>query len=328
MALIGTLRSKMGIWVVVFVFVAIASFILGDLLGSNSVLLGSNEVGEIAGTTISLEDYQQAIQEREANFMLNTNRQPTDRDMPTIRQQAWEMLIARHGVQKEVAKAGVEVTIDEIEDMIHGKNVDPNLKQAFTNQQTGEFDRQQVVTYLQQLRTMPENSEPRVRWEIFQRDMKPGRERIKYENLLIKSAYVTTAEAELDYHMQTDVAEVSYLFVPYYAISDSSVTLSDSDFKSYYNTKKERFKSEHTRDLKFVQFSVVPSAEDSLAIREELTRLVTDLKAATDDSAFAVINSDLSNAYAKYNLGSLPGFISKDELTIGNVNGPFIDGSY
>jgi peptidyl-prolyl cis-trans isomerase D len=326
MALIGTLRNKMGTWVVVFVFVAIASFVLSDLLGNNSVLLGDNSVGEIAGRSISLEEYQQAIQEREANFILNTNRQPGDREMPTIRQQAWDMLIARYGIQKEITKAGVTVTVDEIEDMIHGKNVDENIKQAFTNPQTGQFDRQQVVTYLQQLRSMPPNSEPRVRWEIFQRDLQPGRERIKYENLLIKSTYITTAEAELEYHLQTDVAEVSYLFVPYLSVTDA-ITPTDADFKGYYAKNKERFKSEHTRDLKFVQFEVVPSSDDSLAIKEELDRMVTDFKATADDSTFASVNSDNNNAFVKYNLSSLPAFITKEELVKGVVKGPFIDGS-
>lgn len=327
MALIGSLREKMGIWVVVFVFVAISAFILTDLLGNNSVLFNDDSVGEIAGTSISLKEYQQAIQERESSYIMTYNRQPTDREMPNIRQQAWEMLILRYAIQKEYSKVGVSVTVDEIEDMIHGKNVDDNVRQAFTNQQTGQFDRQQVITYLQQLNTLPENAELRVRWEIFQRDLKPGRERIKYENLLIKSAYVTTAEAELDYHLQTDVAELKYLFVPYFAISDSAVTVNDSDFKDYYNKNKERFKSEHTRDLKFVQFPVMASSQDSLAIREDINKFAAELKTATDDSTFAALNSHGTSAYEKYNLGSLPEFISQDELTEGTVKGPFIDGN-
>lgn len=327
MALIGTLREKMGVGVVIFVFVAIASFVLSDLLGNNSVLLGDNNVGEIGGRTISLEEYQQAVQERESSYFLNFGRQPGDREMTTLRQQAWEMLILRHAIQKEIQKVGVTVTIDEMEDMIHGKNVDESVKQAFTNQQTGEFDREQVISYLQQLRSMPETSEPRIRWEVFQRDMKPGRERIKYEQLLIKSTYVTTAEAEMDYHLQSDVAEVKYVFVPFYAISDSAVTVTDTDLRAYYNKKKERYKSEHTRDLKFVQIPVVPSSEDTLAIKEELNRLVGDFKVAEDDSIFANINSDNSNAFGKYNLSALPAFITREELTPGFVKGPFVDGS-
>src|SRR5688572_28438227 len=98
MALIGKLREKMGVGVVIFVFLAISAFVLQDILGNNSVLLGDNNVGEIAGRTISIEEFQSAVQEREANYVLNFNRQPGDREMPGIRQQAWEILILRHAI--------------------------------------------------------------------------------------------------------------------------------------------------------------------------------------------------------------------------------------
>ena len=46
MALIGTLRDKMGIVLVVFIFFALAAFILGDIFSNNSVLFNQNELGE------------------------------------------------------------------------------------------------------------------------------------------------------------------------------------------------------------------------------------------------------------------------------------------
>ena len=95
----------------------------------------------------------------------------------------------------------------------------------------------------------------------FERDLAPGRQRIKYENLLVATNYVTKAEAEKEYHLQTDVAEVKYLYVPYYAVKDSTVSVSDADLKSYYNKNKEKYKSEHTRDLSYVSFPVIPSKE-------------------------------------------------------------------
>ena len=107
MALIGTLRNKMGTWVVVFVFVAIAAFILGDIFSGNSSILnwGRNTVGEIAGRDISVDEYQSAIQEREANYILQLGREPGEREMPAVRQQAWDLLIARHAIQSEFAKS-------------------------------------------------------------------------------------------------------------------------------------------------------------------------------------------------------------------------------
>ena len=75
--------------------------------------------------------------------------------MPAVRQQAWDLLIARHAIQSEFSKVGITVTDDEIWDMIQGKNIDENVKQAFTNQETGQFERDRVVHYLNQLKTMP-----------------------------------------------------------------------------------------------------------------------------------------------------------------------------
>lgn len=325
MAFIGTLRDKMGAWIVVFVFVAISAFVLSDLFGNNSILMNDNTVGEIDGRSISLEEYQNAIREREANYILNFNRQPGDREMPTLRQQAWEMLINRHAIEKQYGKLGIEVTTEEVWDMIQGKNIDPTVRQSFTNPETGQFDQQQVVQYLQQLKSMPEGSEPRVRWEIFQRDLKPARERIKYDNLLIKSTYVTTAEAELDYHLQNDVAEIKYLYIPYFSVSDADVNPTDADFKAYYNKNKEKYKSEHTRDMKFVTVPVVASAQDSTVIREDITRLIDGFKTTQDDSVFASVNTEVGTAYEKYNVSSLPQFVSAEDLVPGNIIGPFID---
>jgi peptidyl-prolyl cis-trans isomerase D len=325
MALIGTLRNKMGIGVVVFVFVAIAAFVLGDLFGNNGVLLGRNNVGEIAGTEISLEEYQAAIQEREANYMLNFGRNPGEREMTSIRQQAWDLLIVRNAIEKQYSKIGVTVSNDEVQDLIWGKNVDENVKQAFTNPETGQFDKDRVLSYLGQLKTMPEGTEARVRWEMFQRDLAPGRQRIKYENLLIKSEYITSAEAEREYHNQTDVAEASYLYVPFFAMSDSTVKVSDADLKAYYNKNIEKYKTENTRDLKYVTFPVVASADDTLAVFQEIIKLAGELKISTNDSAFVSSTSDNPNAFVKYTAANLPPSLAEKTLVVGELTGPVIE---
>jgi len=328
MALIGTLRNKMGTWVVVFVFVAIASFIVGDLFSGNSSILnwGQKNVGEIGGREISIDEFQNAIREREANYSLQFGRQPGDREMPALRQQAWDLLIARHAIQSQYSKVGVEVTPDEVWDMVQGRNVDESVRQAFTNPETGQFDPNRVVSYLQQVRTMPEDSEPRIRWELFYRDLGPGRERLKYENLLLRTAYVTKAEAEREYHLQSDVAEVKYLYVPYYAVSDSLATVTDADIKAYYDKHIERYKTEETRDLKFVAFPVEASHEDSVVVQDELDRALAELRTTQEDSAYASTHSDGQMAYGRYNRGNLPAFIPVDSLKQGKVFGPVLDG--
>lgn len=326
MALIGTLRNKMGTWVVVFVFVAISAFILNDLFSKQSYIFNKNDVGEIAGHTVSLEEYQQAVREQEANYYLSYNREATERDKPLLQQQAWELLILKYAIQKQFDKVGVEVTSEEVWDMIQGKNVDPSVKQAFTDPQTGTFDKGRVVTYINQLKTMPEGSEGRVRWDNFQKSLRPGRQRIKYENLLIKTAYATTAEAEREYHNQTDVAEIKYLYVPYYAVSDSTIKVGDDQLKEYYDSHKEKYKTEQIRDLNYISIPVEASAEDTLEIKTEFAKVADDFVKAEDDSSFAAVNTDGQTPYTKYTLGTLPPYVTQADLVKGKVIGPFVDG--
>jgi peptidyl-prolyl cis-trans isomerase D len=329
MALLGTLRDKMGTWVVVFVFVAISAFVLGDLFSGNSNILswGKRNVGEIAGKEVTIEEYQAAIQERIGSFMMSNGYEPAERDMIGIRQQAWDLLIARHAISPQFEKVGILVTDKEVEDMINGKNIFPGIRQAFTNPETGEFDRAMLNDRLNRLKSIPQTSDEYIQWRMYVRDLKPARERLKYENLILKSSYVTTAEAEREYHAQSDVAEARYLFVPYAAVSETEFTISDEDLKSYYNKNKERFKTDGSRDMKYIAISVIPSADDSAAVTDILDRTITEFRTSSNDSVFAANNTDNDGtAFAKYHPGNVPSFISKDQLTEGNVIGPVLDG--
>ena len=331
MAFIGTLRNKLTKFVVGFVFVAMAAFIVGsDLLGSGprSLFGGQdNVVGIIGGNEITLDEFQLAVQEIENNYILNVNRRPTETEMPGIRNQAWDLLIARNTVIPEYAKVGIEVGEDELFDMIQGKNVDEGIKSSFKDS-LGRFDRAALNNFLLSMKTFPVGHPNRVQWDVYQRNLAPARERLKYENLILKTNYITQAEAELEYHNQNDVAEVKYLYVPFFAVSDTSVTVSDNDLKNYYNQNQQKYKTAQTRSLSYVTFPVVASQEDTLAIRKGLENLVQGFKTTTDDSLFALNNSNSDNAFATYNVSTLPDNISSqlDQLKPGVVVGPYTEG--
>ncbi|MFM7852727.1 MAG: peptidylprolyl isomerase, partial [Flammeovirgaceae bacterium] len=203
---------------------------------------------------------------------------------------------------------------------------------------TGKFDRKRVVEYLNNFNTPEPVGNPqlraqwqemRYRWNSFQEELKLGRERIKYENLLIKTNYVTNAEAERDYHLQNDVAEADYLYVPFYAISDTVVTPTDSQLRDYYNKNKEKYKTTESRSLNYITFPVVASATDSAKILADAQKFASDFKITEDDSSFAVSNSEGKEAFSKYNVSTLPPSIKPADLVVGNVIGPFLEnGSY
>ena len=329
MALIGTLRTKMTKWIVGFVALAIVSFILNDLFGSGpTAIFGGtdNTIGEIGGKEITLEEFQAAVQERENNYILNFGRQAGERELTSLRQQAWDLLIARHAIVPEYQKVGVKVSSDEVWDMIQGKNIEEGIKTSFVDS-AGGFDRNRLLGYIQSLDLQPANSEARIRWDMFKKELSPSRERIKYENLLIKTNYVTNDDGEREYHTQNDVAEIKYVFVPFFGVGDSLVKISDSDLKSYYNKNQIKYKAENTRSISYVTFSSVASGADTTAIYEDMVKLTNDLKTAVEDSVFANVNTEGENAFAKYSVSTLPSYLNniKEILTAGFILQPFIE---
>ncbi|MBL3657019.1 peptidylprolyl isomerase [Fulvivirga sediminis] len=325
MALINTLRNKMGKVVVGLISFAILAFILADFASNQSGLFGNdNKIGEIAGENVDLKEFQSLAQQREAEYSIQYNRQPSERDRPLLRNQAWQLLINKYAFQKQYDEVGTEVTSDEVWDMIQGKNQDPNVANFFTNPETGEFDRQLFLNFYQNIDQQPVMYQNY--WAILKQNLRPGRERVKFENLIIKTNYITDAEAEMEYHAQNDVAEIKYLYVPYYAISDSIVNVSDGDLQEYYSKNKEKYKSEHTRSLKYVTFPIVPSAEDSAFVKEDMQKLKEEFKTSKNDSLFAGTSTDGDTFFGPYHSGVLPKELQANEgnLNIGDVKGPYL----
>ncbi|MDQ3535636.1 MAG: SurA N-terminal domain-containing protein [Bacteroidota bacterium] len=331
MALINKLREKMGTVVVIAVGFAIVSFIAADLLGPQSALFGNNrnEVGEIAGEDVTIQEYQNQVEELKYNYSLQTQKVPTENEMIGIRQQAWDYLIVKKAFQKQFDKLGLTVTDEEVVDMVQGNNIHPDLVQAFTNPETGEFDKNQVLSFLQNIPNAPPQQQEA--WYNFERNLPASRLRIKYDNLLLMSTYVTSEEARREYQKENSVAEVKYLYIPYYSISDTAITVTDASLKEYLKENKAQYKVEESRSVNFVAIPIHPSPEDSAFFKRELESLQNEFSNIQDDSTFARNNTDGTNAFQTFKIGELPQRLQANvsNITEGDVRGPYYDeGTY
>jgi len=320
----------MGRVVVIAVGLAIMSFVLADLLGPNSAIFGgrSFDLAEISGETIQLQQYQKHIEELSYNFNLNQGRNPSSTELNTIRQQAWELLIVTTAFQKEYESLGLEVTEDEVVDMVQGKNISPDIIRAFTNPNTGAFDRELVVGYLQNLSSRP--AQEQTLWYSFERSLAPGRLRIKYDNLLLRTNYVTEEEARQEYESQNSSANIKHLFIPYYSVKDSLVEVTDSELQAYLEKHKNEYQVEQSRTLKYIMFPITPSGKDSAYFFQEMEQLKTEFETTKDDSLFAKAHSDGLLHYAQYTAGNVPlSILDKiPGLGVGTIAGPFLEGSF
>lgn len=284
----------MGKIVVGVVALAMFAFILTDLLQSNSSLMGGNDrtVAEIAGEDIGYEKFQAKVDELSYVFSVNNGRNPLADEMETIREQAWNALILEYAYGEQFEELGITVTDAEVVDMVQGNNINPQLKQFFTDPNTGQFSREQIVSFLQSLNSPEAQPAQKASWLTLETTLAPNRKVSKYENLLEKTNYVTTAEAKKEYETQNSNMSVDYVYVPFFSAADSLFDVSSSEMESYLSKNSEKYQREESRSLKYVVLPIEPSPEDSAYIMQEITALKEGLVNAANDSTYAALNSD------------------------------------
>ncbi|QNF32562.1 SurA N-terminal domain-containing protein [Adhaeribacter swui] len=325
MSLINKIREKSGVAVGLIALAMVVFMVLGDLLGPNSRLFGSNNVvGEIAGEKITIEEFDQVLEGIKNNYASQTGKQPNENEMVSLREQAWNQLIVKVAYQKELDRLGISVSEEELIDMVQGNNIHPAIKQAFTNPQTQQFDRSLVKNYLRdQLPKAP--LEQQAAWTNFESNLGPERALTKYNNLIRLSNYVTTTEAKQYLEEQNAKASLKYLLVPFSSISDSTIKVTDDQLQAYFDKNKEKYKVEEGRSIEYVTIPVSPSKEDSAATKQEFDDIVKQFATVENDSLFVSANSDVPFNGQFVNPGSIPDKLKGADLQEGAIFGPYLE---
>ena len=315
MAIISTLRDKMGKFLVVVVGFSIAAFVLGDILGPNSSIGNPNQniIGEINGEEIDLVRFNAIFEQLSYNFSLNNGRSPNNQEIAGIRDQAWEKLINDISYFNQYNELGITVTDKESVDMVQGDNIHPMILEAFTDPNTGVFNIDNVIGYLQNLSNQPANQQQA--WFSFESNLKPMRLRTKYDNLISLTTNVNSLQSKSEYFNSSSTRDISYYFVPYYNIPDTLFEVSKSEMNNYLRKNSDDYKQEQSRSLNFVYFPLESSREDSAFYISEIENITSSLKSEDiNDSTFALLNSDGFNPYVKFNIDQLPEELKNKEV--------------
>jgi peptidyl-prolyl cis-trans isomerase D len=330
MAIVTKIREKSGIAIGVIAISMIAFIVGGDLLSPNSKLMGSNKeiIGTIDGTDIAFDEFARKVEEISNRYALQMGRRPNDMEMDYIRQEAWGGLVNDLVMVKEFAKLGIEITPNEIRDMVQGNNIHPSIAQSFKDA-NGNLDRKKLQTFLDGIRNKTAPAEQQMSFFKFESDLAPERMSKKYEYLLTSSVYATKLEAEQEYNYQNNRVDIKFITIPFNTIPDSTIAVTDAQLQEYFNANKAKYKVEDNRAIEYVNFSFKPSAEDSAALRKELEETAQRFASVQDDTTFAQANSDDTNAkMLSYKVADLPQNLKKlplTDLVTGKVLGPYLD---
>ena len=337
MAALGKIRKR-GLILISIIGLGLFAFIAEE--GFRSCEASRNDrrqqVGEVLGEKVSVQDFQKLIDEySEVIKMQQGVNNLNEMQLNQVKDMVWQTYIQTKVVENEANKLGLTVTDAELQNILN-EGTNPMLMQTpFVNQQTGRFDANSLKKFLADYKTQ-QTANPQLAeqyqalykyWTFIEKTLRQQLLAQKYQSLLASCILSNPIEAKMAYKEANEESQIELATFPYSSIEDSKVKISDADLKAKYEEVKGRFKQYvESRDIKYVTVQVTPSASDRAALQKSFTQYTADL-AATADPANAVRKSTslvnylglpvAKTAYASDIADRL------DSMAVGQTFGPF-----
>ncbi len=291
MATLQKIRSK-GPLLVIIIGLALFAFVAGDAWKALQPHTGKQDVGEINGEKISAQDYQKLVDEYTEVYKFSRQvNAVSDTELTQIKDEVWNTLVSSKILEKEAAELGLQVTDAELKAVL-AVGSHPLLQQTpFRNPQTGAFDVDMLKKFLNEVATMDMNQLPQQYaeyylsmnnyWNFIEKTLRQSLLMEKYQALVSNSMITNPVSAKDSYEAAKSSMNLLVAAIPYTAMADSAVSVSDSDIKKLYDEKKKMYKQQaETRDIKYIDVLVSASQEDRNQLESEVTEYAQQLAAA------------------------------------------------
>lgn len=328
MSIIQTIREKGAVIVIALIAISLIGFILMDSMssGRGSLFGDSNTttLGVVNGEKILLNDFNAKVKEIEQQYPNNGSSQSQQ-----IMESVWNQMVAERIVEEQFKDLGITFTPNEMSAIMFSENAPQQLKQAFTDKETGQYNIEQAKQWWAETKR---NKNEEQRKAIISQVIDPMRLNslyTKYTSMISGSIYQPKWLSKEKEEEKNNFATISYVAVPYTVISDSSVKVTDSDIQSYLDKNKKKYKQEAGRMISYVSFSASANSEDSAKILQSLKDLKPQLVADSNAKFFLGRNSSAIPFFDGYTPKSKIDGAYKDSilsLSVGQVFGPYLDG--
>lgn len=335
MAALGKIRSKGGI-LVAAIGLALFAFLAGDAARSCDGIKGEarQQIGEILGKKISVQDYQKLIDEYQSAIKFTMQRDNlTDQELNQVKDQVWQQLVSNRVIEADAEKVGLTVTENEIQNVLN-EGTNPMLVQTpFVNQQTGRFDVNALKQFFDSYNKAKAAKSPQVEqmqaiydyWLFVEKNLRAQLLGQKYQALLASCVLSNKAEAKMAFKDNNEESQIQLASLAYSTVKDADVKVTDDDLKAKYEELKPAFRQNvETRDIKFVDLQIKASAADRSQVVKEMSDFQKQLASAADPAAVVsksgseipYLGLPVSNkAYQQY-----PDIASKiDSLSVGTT---------
>ena len=295
MAVLETIRVKFGVVITALIAIALLSFIIDPTTLQNvaSSMSSKYDVGEIDGKSVSYVDFQKDVEKTKGVLELLGFQANSEQAQSYVRDEAWKELFDNYYFIPNAERAGIYVGNQEALDLISGDNISPVIAQVFSDgngfnkeaflnfvnfcrqDQTGRY--QELLNYL---------CNAAISQQYYS----------KYFSLFSESNITNELGLENEIADNNNSVNAEFVMVPFGFAQDTTVVVSDSEIKNWYKAHKKMdaykalFTQKASRDIEYVVYDILPSAEDIAAANEDIAELAGEFAATTNVKSFLLSN--------------------------------------
>ncbi len=304
MAAIGKIRNQGWLLIGLMILSLIAFILMGsESGGGGNAYQANDDLAIVDGEAVSNTEFSDRVRVNVNNYKQQSQSATlSEADMNAIRNNTYNQMLAENILNKKYDKLGITVSDDEFRDMITGSRVHEGISNSFKDA-SGNFDLDAFNNYINDLNIDNPGDEPGTKlktWKNFENAIVTERLTKKFNTLVEKSLTIPTVMAKDQYMNEQTQVNFDYVKIPYSAISDSSISLSDSDLKAFMAKNKKKFEKEASVDLKIASFPLVFSQNDKADAEKWMNKKVAEWKESKSDSAFISLYSDEAFDMAYY----------------------------
>ncbi|MDR0613062.1 MAG: SurA N-terminal domain-containing protein [Dysgonamonadaceae bacterium] len=341
MATLEKIRNKAGL-LVGAVGLALLAFIIGDFLKSGSTFFhqSKEKIVIVDGQAVGYQEFMKRVEDMSDAYKNNYGGTLQEDQHDQIRQTVYDEMVGKILLDNESEKTGLTVGAEELADMIMGKDISPMIQQYFKNPQTGVFDRNALMQFLQIIESedmwlnysaaeQQQLAAQKMQWDDMKKAIVEQKKTGKLIAFLSSAMVSNVIDAKAAYEENNVNVDFNFVAQPYASIPDAEVAVSERELKSLYEKRKEEFKQEEARVIDYIFVAIAPGSKD---IQEAIVRLDTvrsELQRTDDIADIVNDNSDVKYSDVYLSTDALNEservFVSKAET--GDVEGPVSEGS-
>ncbi len=307
MAILQKTREKAGMAVSIIIALALLSFIIDPqtLETAFNAMSSRNDVGVINGKTISYLDFQQDVDKfTTINEMVTGSSAQSEQQQEQVRNAAWQSLLDRYLFVKNAKAAGIRVGEEEMKDLLAGDMISPVVSQnpAFMDE-NGNFSKDALQNLINNI-SQDQTGRLKEYWNYIQNTVYTQQFYAKYGSLFTNSNFQNPLMLRRAIAENNNTTNVDFVMVPNYGM-DTTVKVSGDEIRKYYESHKNMFKQNASRDMEYVVFEVKPSEADINATNEAMGKVYDEFSTTDNMKSFLARNSEKGLNEYWYKAGEL-----------------------